>query len=82
LYSRSLVADPDVQLFVAQLEGRPVGKSVAIRTGASGVYDVATVKSARRRGVGSALTRGAITAGQAWGLDAIVLQSSQMGLPV
>ena len=83
LYSRSLVADPDVQLFVARLEGRPVGKSLAIRsTGASGVYDVGTVKSARRRGVGSALTWAAVTAGQAWGFDAVVLQSSQMGLSI
>jgi GNAT superfamily N-acetyltransferase len=83
LYSRSFVADPDVQLFLARLEGRPVGKSLAIRSaGASGVYDVGTVKSARRRGVGSALTWAAVTAGRGWGFDAIVLQSSQMGLSI
>jgi GNAT superfamily N-acetyltransferase len=83
LYSRSFVGDPDVQLFVARLDGRPVGKSLAIRSGgASGVYDVGTVKTARRRGVGSAVTWAAVTAGQAWGFDAIVLQSSQMGLPI
>lgn len=83
LYSRPLVADPDVQLFVARLDGQPVGKSLAIRSGgASGVYDVGTLESARRRGVGSALTWAAVTAGQAWGFDAIVLQSSQMGLPI
>ncbi|MGH3119144.1 MAG: GNAT family N-acetyltransferase [Gaiellales bacterium] len=81
LYSPSLVADPDVQLFVARLDGRPVGKSLAIRSpAASGVYDVGTLKTARRRGVGSAVTWAAIAAGQAWGCDAIVLQSSQMGL--
>jgi GNAT superfamily N-acetyltransferase len=83
LYSRSFVADPDVQLFVARLDGRPAGKSLAIRSaGTSGVYDVGTVKTARRRGVGSAVTWAAIAAGRAWGCDAIVLQSSQMGLSI
>ncbi len=81
LYSPSFVADPDVQLFVALLEGRPVGKSLAIRSAtASGVYDVGTLESARRRGVGGALTWAAIRAGREWGRDAVVLQSSQMGL--
>lgn len=83
LFSPSFAADPDVQLFIASLEGRPVGTSVAIRTGAvSGVYAVGTLPAARRRGVGSALTWAAVEAGRAWDCDAIVLQASEMGFPI
>ena len=77
----SFAADPDVQLFVGRLNDEPVGTSIAIRSAnASGVYNVATLPVARRRGVGSAVTWAAIGAGRAWGCDTIVLQSSVMGL--
>jgi GNAT superfamily N-acetyltransferase len=79
VFTRSLAADPDVRLFVGAFEGRPVGTSIAIRTGdVSGVYNVATVAEARRRGVGGALTWAAIAAGGEWGCETIVLQSSEM----
>ena len=81
LISPSFAADPDVQLFVGRLDGKPVGTSIAIRSGdASGVYNVGTLPEARRRGVGSAVTWAAVGAGRAWGCDTIVLQSSVMGL--
>jgi len=55
LFPTSLATDPDVRLFTARLDGRPVGASVAIRTGdVSGVYGVVTVPTARRRRVGTA----------------------------
>lgn len=77
----SFAADPDVQLFVGRLNDKPVATSIAIRSGdASGVYNVGTLPEARRRGVGSAVTWGAIEAGRSWGCDTIVLQSSVMGL--
>ena len=80
LFSPSFAADPEVQLFIGRLDGRPVGTSVAIRSGnVSGVYAVGTLPEARRRGVGSALTWAAVAAGQAWGCDTIVLQASPMG---
>ncbi len=80
LYSSSLVADPDVQLFMARLDGRPAGHAVAIRTGdVSGVYAVGTLASVRRRGVATAATWGAVAAGRAWGTDTIALQASEMG---
>lgn len=83
LFSASFAADPDVQLVVASLDGRPVGTSLALRTGdVSGVYAVGTLPDARRRGVGTAATWAAIAAGSTWGCDAIVLQSSEMGLPM
>ena len=59
LFSPSFAFDPDVQLFVGRLDGRPVGTSIAIRSSdASGVYNVGTLPQARRRGVGAALTSG------------------------
>ena len=77
----SFASDPDVQLFVGRLDERSVGTSIAIRSGdASGVYNVGTLPQARRRGVGSAVTWAAVGAGQAWGCDTVVLQSSVMGL--
>jgi GNAT superfamily N-acetyltransferase len=83
LISPSFAADPDVQLFVGTLEGKPVGTSIAIRSGdASGVYNVGTLSQARRRGIGSAVTWAAVGAGRAWGCDTIVLQSSVMGLSI
>jgi len=80
LITPSFAADPDVQLFVGRLDGKPVGTSIAIRSrDASGIYNVGTLPEARRRGVGSAVTWAAIEAGRAWGYDTIVLQSSVMG---
>ncbi len=79
----SMLADPEVRAFTAQLDGRPVGTSIAIRTGSvSGVYAVGTVPDARGRGVGTAASWAAVEAGRAWGCDPIVLQATEMGLPV
>jgi GNAT superfamily N-acetyltransferase len=81
LISPSFAADPDVQLFVGRLDGKPVGTSIAIRSrDASGVYNVGTLPGARRRGVGRAVTWAAVGAGRAWGCETIVLQSSVEGL--
>lgn len=80
---RSLASDPDVRVFTARLDGRPVGTSIAIRTGeVAGVYGVGTAPEARRRGVGTAASWAAVAAGRAWGCDTIVLQATEMGLPI
>ena len=80
LFSPAFAADPDVQLFTAKLDGRPVGSALAIRTGdVAGVYAVGTLEHARHRGVGTAATWAAVAAGRAWGCDTIVLQASEMG---
>ncbi len=83
MFSPAFASDPDVELFVGRLDGRPVGTSIAIRSReASGVYNVGILPPARRRGVGQALTWAAAEAGRAWGCDIIVLQSSSMALPM
>jgi ribosomal protein S18 acetylase RimI-like enzyme len=79
IFTCSFAADADVRLFVGSLDGRPVGTSIAIRTGdVCGVYNVATVSEARRRGVGGALTWAAVAASSEWGCDTVVLQSTEM----
>ncbi len=83
LFPPSLANDPDVLLLTARIAGRPVGTSVALRTGdVAGVYAVGTLPVARRRGVGTAASWAAVAAGRAWGCETIVLQSSEMGLSV
>lgn len=83
IFPKTLIRSDNAAYFVATLEGEPVGISVAIRTGQSGgVYSVATLEKARRRGVGTAVTWAAIDAIRGWGCTAAVLQSSEMGYPV
>jgi N-acetylglutamate synthase len=83
MYTASFAFDPDVRLFTARLEGEPVGGSVAIRTGdVSGVYAVGTIARARRRGIGTAASWAAVATGRAWGSETVVLQASELGLPI
>lgn len=83
LFAASFAADADVQAMVASLDDRPVGTSLAIRTDeVAGVYAVETLPDARRRGVGTAATWAAVSAGRAWGCEVVVLQASEMGFPV
>jgi GNAT superfamily N-acetyltransferase len=83
VFPPAFVADPDVACITALLDDRPVGTSIAIRTGdVAGVYAVGTQREARRRGVGTAATWAAVAVGRAWGCETIVLQSSAMGFPV
>ena len=51
-------------------------------SGTVGVYNVATVEDARRRGYGAAVTRRAIADGVTRGATVAILQSSDMGRPV
>jgi ribosomal protein S18 acetylase RimI-like enzyme len=79
MFPEPLLADPRVQAFVARLDGRPVGYSLAIASErANGVYNVGTLPDARRRGVGAALTWAAVSAGRHGGFDCAVLQSTPM----
>jgi ribosomal protein S18 acetylase RimI-like enzyme len=81
LFSRSFLRDADVQAFIGRLGGRSVGYSLAIRSAsATGVYNVGTLPSARRRGVGTALTWAAVAVGRDAGFDCAVLQSSEMAV--
>jgi len=84
VFGPGVIADPDVRVAVAYLDGEPVSCGAAIRSGSTiGVYAVATVDRARRRGIGQAVSWAAIEAGRtAWGGTIAVLQSSEVGLSV
>jgi GNAT superfamily N-acetyltransferase len=83
LMPEDIVDDPNIRLFGGFVDGTPVACSAAIRSdNVVGVYAVGTAESARRRGIGSALTWAAVDAGRAWGSSAAVLQASDMGEPL
>jgi len=70
----------DEELYVGYMGGVPVGASALVVTpGVAGVYNVATVPSLRRRGLGAAMTWHAIRRGHERGCTMATLQASEMG---
>ena len=81
--SLGFARDAPLQRFVALLNGEPVAMSeLFLGAGVAGVYDVATVRRARRRGAGTAVTCAALLAARARGYHVAVLDASPMGEPV
>ena len=78
-HDRTILA-PHIAAFVVYLGGAPVSCAMTLVShGVAGVYYVATVASARRRGLGDALTRVAARAGFELGARAAWLGASDMG---
>jgi hypothetical protein len=78
-----LLDHPDCAVYVGSVEGVPVVSGLAWRTGRTiGVYAIATVPAARRRGYGAAMTARVVTDGLAAGCDVAALQASVIGRPV
>jgi GNAT superfamily N-acetyltransferase len=83
LLPEDAVDDPAMRLIGGFLDDAPVATSIAIRSqNAVGIYAVGTAESARRRGIGTAMTWAAVEAGREWGSSAVVLQASEMGEPI
>lgn len=79
----ALIELPGAALYVAYTDGQPVTTGLGIRTGRTiGVYNIATVGPARRRGYGAAMTLRIVADGAAAGCDVAILQSSAMGYRV
>lgn len=79
----ALTAHPDVAVYVGYVDGRPVSTGLGFRTERTiGVYNIATVPDARRRGYGAAMTERIAADGVAAGCDVAILQASPMGLPI
>lgn len=79
----SSAAEPSVTFYVGYQDGEPVTSGLGVRTGRTiGVYNIATVEAARRRGLGAAMTQRAMDDGAVAGCDVAILQASDMGLPV
>jgi GNAT superfamily N-acetyltransferase len=78
-----LLGRPDCVVYVGFADGSPVASALGWRTGRTiGVYSIATVPSARRRGYGAAMTARVVADGIDAGCDVAALQASEMGRPI
>ena len=72
--------EPGRAVYVGFTDGVPLTAGLGVRTGRTiGVYNIATVQSARRRGYGAAMTMRIVDDGAAEGCDTAILQASDMG---
>lgn len=79
----SFGSEPRWTSFVGRVDARPVATSqLFTHGGVAGVYCVATVPDARRRGYGAEATRAALRHARDLGYRVAILQSSQMGQPI
>jgi ribosomal protein S18 acetylase RimI-like enzyme len=80
LFHDETIVAPHIAAFVAYLDAEPVACAMTLVSHrVAGVFYVATVERARRRGFGDALTRMAARAGFEMGADAAWLGASDMG---
>jgi hypothetical protein len=80
---RELLDWPECVVYVGYVDGDPVVSGLGWRTGRTvGVYSIATIESARRRGYGAAMTARAVADGVVAGCDVAALQASEMGRPI
>jgi GNAT superfamily N-acetyltransferase len=80
---RELLDRPDCVVYVGYADGTPVVSGLGWRTGRTiGVYAIATLPTARRRGYGAAMTARVVTDGMAAGCDVAALQASAVGRPI
>lgn len=78
-----LLDRPECVVYVGYADGDPVVSGLGWRTGRTvGVYSIATIPSARRRGYGAAMTARVMADGVAAGCDVAALQASEMGRPI
>lgn len=69
--------------YVGYLDGEPVAvSSLVMAAGLAGIYAVATLPEARRRGIGTVMTHHAMAEGRRRGARHAVLQATDMGRPV
>ncbi len=79
----NLLHRPDCVVYVGYADGDPVVSGLGWRTGRTiGVYSIATIPSARRRGYGAAMTARVVADGALAGCDVAALQASEMGRPI
>jgi hypothetical protein len=80
---RDLLDRPECVVYVGYAYAEPVVSGLGWRTGRTiGVYSIATIESARRRGYGAAMTARVVIDGAEAGCDVAALQASEMGRPI
>jgi GNAT superfamily N-acetyltransferase len=78
-----LLERSECAVYVGYADGDPVVSGLGWRTGRTiGVYSIATIESARRRGYGAAMTARVVADGVVAGCDVAALQASEMGRPI
>jgi GNAT superfamily N-acetyltransferase len=78
-----LLDKPECVVYVGYAHGDPVVSGLGWRTGRTiGVYSIATIESARRRGYGAAMTARVVADGVVAGCDVAALQASEIGRPI
>jgi GNAT superfamily N-acetyltransferase len=76
----SYAADDEYRLYLARLDGAPVGTASAqIGAGVVGLYCVSVLPAARRQGVGAAVSLAALREARRQGYHFGVLGASEMG---
>ncbi len=72
-----------VKIYLARLEGKPVATSLLqLGAGVAGIYSVATLPEARRKGIGAQVTLAPLVEARRMGYKAGVLAASEMGYPI
>jgi GNAT superfamily N-acetyltransferase len=78
-----LLDRPECVVYVGYAGDTPVASGLGWRTGRTiGVYAIATIAIARRRGYGAAMTARVVADGLAAGCDVAILQASEPGRPI
>lgn len=83
IFTSKLLEEPDWAGWIGYEDGVPVASAqLVVHRNVAGLYYIATVEAARRKGYGDAITRHAVREGQARGCDLACLQASPSGRPV
>jgi GNAT superfamily N-acetyltransferase len=84
LYNQhGFTAHPSVRYYLGLLDGKPVATSLLfLGGGVAGIYNVATLPEARKRGFGTALTVVPLLEARSLGYRFGILQSTAMGLNI